>query len=377
MGKSDNGAADKKILRRALEITIRIGVVLLLLAWCFEIVRPFIGPVFWGIIIAVAAYPGFIWLRSVLGGRDGLAAIVFSLLALALLIVPSVLLTETLVNGVQQLAGRLMDGSLTIPPPPERVGSWPVVGEPIADFWTLASENLDLAAKEAGPQLRAAGGWLVSMAAAVGFGLLQFIFAIIIAGVLLANAAGGHRSAYAIATRLAGEEGPRYADLAQSTVRSVARGILGVALIQSMLAGLGFLVVGIPAAGLLALLCLVLAIVQIGVGLIVIPTVIYVFSVADPLPAVAFLIWSIFVIVLDNVLKPLLLGRGVKVPMIVIFVGAIGGFLASGIIGLFVGSVVLALGYTLFVAWLNQGKAGEDTAAVEIEGTSSITAPSS
>jgi len=367
MHPSDNAAADKKILSRALEITIRIGVVLLLVAWCFEIVRPFIGPVFWGIIIAVAAYPGYIWLRSVLGERDRLAAVLFSLLALALLIVPSVLLADTLVQGVQQLASRLMDGSLKIPPPPENVSSWPIIGAPIADFWTLASENLEKAISKAGPQLSSAGGWLLSMAAAAGFGLLQFIFAIIISGVLLVNAAGGHRSAYAIARRLAGEEGPRYADLAQSTVRSVARGILGVALIQSILAGLGFLAVGIPAAGFLALLCLVLAVIQIGVGLIMIPSVIYVFSVQDTLTAVVFLIWSIFVTLLDNVLKPLLLGRGVKVPMIVIFVGAIGGFLASGIIGLFVGSVVLALGYTLFVAWLNHDSA-VDAAAVEKPG---------
>ena len=138
------------------------------------------------------------------------------------------------------------------------------------------------------------------------------MLAIIIAAVLLANARGGGRAAYAIATRFAGERGRDYAELGQATVRSVARGILGVALIQSLLAGLGFLAVGIPGAGLLALLCLLLAVVQIGPALVLIGTVIYVFSTADTLTAVVFLIWSIFVGVRDNILKPMLVGRGVK-----------------------------------------------------------------
>ena len=138
----------------------------------------------------------------------------------------------------------------------------------------------------------------------------------------------------------------------RATIRSVARGILGVALIQSLLAGLGFLVIGVPAAGLWALLCLLLAVVQIGILPVLIPVLVYVFSTADTLPAVMFLLWSIFVGGLDNVLKPILLGRGVNVPMAVIFVGAIGGFLLSGIIGLFVGSVILVLGYQVFLVWL-------------------------
>ncbi|MGZ8371319.1 MAG: AI-2E family transporter, partial [Caulobacteraceae bacterium] len=181
---------------------------------------------------------------------------------------------------------------------------------------------------------------------------------IVIAAVFLARAQFSHEVATAIATRLAGERGVEYADLAGATIRSVARGILGVALIQSLLAGLGFLAVGLPAAGFLALLCLLLAVIQIGVGPIVIPVIIYVFATADTLTAILFLIWSVVVIVSDNILKPMLMGRGVQVPLIIIFVGAIGGFLTSGIVGLFVGAVVLALGYTLFLAWLQDGSDG-------------------
>ncbi len=357
MTASNRAEKDKAFFNRALEATIRIGLLALLVAWCFEIVRPFVIPVFWGMIIAVAAYPGYRWLEAKLGDRNVVAAVAITILGLVLLIGPTVLLGGTMVDSAQALAEELSDGTLTIPPPPGKVTHWPVIGESLYGFWALASTNLEEALGQVGPYLKTAGSWLVSMAAGAGLGIVQFIFAIIIAGALLANAQGGHDAARAIATRLAGERGPEFADVAQATVRSVARGILGVALIQSILAGLGFLAVGLPAAGLLALICLLLAVVQIGLLPILIPVVIHVFATADPVTAVIFLIWCGFVGLIDNVLKPLLLGRGASVPMVVIFVGAIGGFLAHGIIGLFVGAVILSLGYTLFLAWLNEGGA--------------------
>jgi predicted PurR-regulated permease PerM len=346
---------DKAFLRKALEATIRIGLVVLLVLWCFEIVKPFIVPVIWGIIIAVATYPGYRRLCVALGERRGLAATVVALLMLVLLIGPTIILADTLVAGARQLAEGLSDGTLQIPPPPASVAEWPLIGTPLFEFWGHASLNLASALNEIGPQLKVVGGWLLSAAGGVGLGVVLFVFAIVIAGILLANAESSSEAADSIATRLVGEQGSKYADLARTTVRGVARGILGVALIQSILAGLGFLAIGLPAAGLLALLCLVLAVIQVGVGPIMIPAVIYVFATADPLPAVLFLIWGVFVGVLDNFLKPILLGRGAQVPMAVIFVGAIGGFLAHGIIGLFVGAVVLSLGYTLFRAWLGEG----------------------
>jgi predicted PurR-regulated permease PerM len=352
MTTSDSSSHDKLFLSRALEATIRIGLILLLAAWCFQIVQPFIIPVVWGIIIATATYPAYRWLEGALGGRRGIAATLFTLLMMVILITPTLKLAETLVNGSSLLSGYLEGESLRIPPPPESIANWPIIGEPLAGFWSLASENLGAALQQIAPQLKAFGGWLLKAAAGAGLGILMFVVAIIIAGALLAHAQGGHRAAYAIATRLAGDRGADFADLAEATVRSVAQGILGVALIQSLLAGIGFLAVGLPGAGLWALLCLLLAVVQIGIGLVVVPIVIYVFYTADTLTAVLFLIWCTPLTVLDNILKPLLLGRGVNVPMVVIFVGAIGGFLTSGIIGLFVGSVILALGYTLFVAWL-------------------------
>lgn len=205
------------------------------------------------------------------------------------------------------------------------------------------------------PQLKKYGIPVLSAAAGAGIGILKFVVSIIIAGVLLTNDVGGSRVARAIATRLTGERGPGIVEMAGATVRSVALGIVGVALIQSLLAGIGFLAVGVPGAGLWALVVLILAVVQLPTFLVLVPIIIYVFSTSSVGVAVVFAIWSILVGMCDAFLKPLLMGRGVDVPMLVIFIGAIGGFMRSGIIGLFVGAIVLALGYKLFIAWLNEG----------------------
>lgn len=363
MVKDENlSVSDARFVNRAVEAALRIGVLLLLVAWCFDIIRPFVTAVAWAAIIATAVYPVYHRLEQALGGRRGPAAVLFTLFMLVVFIVPIVLLSGTMVETAQQLSADLSDGTLSIPPPPEKVATWRFIGEPLYDFWSLASENLAEALQKVSPQLKALGSWSLSLVASAGLGILQFLLAILIAGALLANAGKGARITHAIAARLAGPRGPEFADLAQDTVRSVARGILGVALIQSLIAGLGFLVVGLPAPGLLSLICLLLAVVQLGILPVLLPAVIYVFSTADTLTASLFLAWCLFAGVIDNILKPLLLGRGVRVPMLVIFVGAIGGLVASGIIGLFVGAVVLALSYTLFQAWLHEAPGGASAA---------------
>lgn len=367
---------DRAFLNRVMEAGIRLGVVFLLLALCFQIIRPFIIPVVWGVIIAIAGHAGYQRLGSALGDRPRLAAVLFTILMLVVLIVPATMLLGTLVEGARGLATDLSDGTLTIPPPPGAVASWPLIGEPLSELWTLASQNVGEALQEVGPQLKALGKWLLSAAAGAGLGLLQFTVAIIIAGFLLVHTTEGGRTARAILTRLSGQRGADFADLAGATIRSVARGILGVALLQSLLAGLGFMAVELPAAGLWALLCLLLSVAQIGVFPVLIPAVIYVFSTGDNVTGVLFTIWCILVGFTDNVLKPILLGRGVRIPMLVIFVGAIGGFLSMGIIGLFVGSVILALGYKLFLAWLHEqtatGAEAESTAAAALRSESGL-----
>ncbi len=356
MSSGDGWDRREGFVGTAVEATIRIGFVVLLAAWCFQIVRPFVGIVTWGAILALAGRQGYVRIAGALGGRRGLAAALFTLLALVLLAVPTVLLSGTFVEGARKLAGQLSGGTLHIPPPPDSVAGWPLVGEPLARFWTLASENLKDALAQVQPQLKALGAWLLAAAASFGLQVLQFVLSIVIAGVLLAHSEGAADAAEAVATRIVGRRGPELTRLADATVRSVARGIIGVALIQSALAGIGFLAAGVPGAGLWALICLVLAIVQIGPAVVLLGAIVYVFSTAGTLTAVLFLVWCVFVGLLDNVLKPILLGRGVNVPMVVIFLGAIGGFLAMGLIGLFVGSIVLVLGYTLFLAWLAEAR---------------------
>ena len=237
------------------------------------------------------------------------------------------------------------------------------IGEPIAKTWTLVSQDLEEALRQASPLLKGFGSWLLSAAAGAGLALLQFVLAILISGAFLANSEAAGRMTQAVARRLAGEPGLEFARVAEQTVRSVASGILGVALIQALLAGLGFLVAGVPAAGLLTLICLLFGVIQLGVVIVLIPVVIYLFSTADTVTAVGFLIWAILVAPVDNILKPLLLGRGVDVPMLIVFVGAIGGFLNDGIIGLFIGAVVLALGYKLFFAWVTEGSPADGLAS--------------
>ena len=355
MAASNQPSDDRAFVKRATEATIQIGLVVLLAYWCFRIFQPFFDTIVWGIIIAVAIHPLYRRLNSALGGRDKLAATGLTLLTLILLIVPTILLSETLFDAVKGLSTGLHEGTLHVPPPPEKVRSWPIMGERLYKTWNLASTNLQAALSGMVPQLKAFGSWFLGAVAGTGASILKFVLSIIIAGVLLAKAGQGHQAAQALGNRLAGQQGDELVDLAAETVRSVTQGILGVALIQSILGGLGCLVAGVPGAGLWALLILLLAVVQLPPLLILGPIIIYVFSTADTVTAVLFTIWSVLVGASDTFLKPLLLGRGVQVPMVVVFIGAIGGFITSGIIGLFVGATILTLGYKLFQAWLHEG----------------------
>lgn len=350
----DRPAPDKSHLNRAVEVFIHFGLIFLLAVACLRILSPFLAVVAWGLIIAIAGYPGFCRLRKLLGGRGGFASVVFSVLLLSILIVPIALLAQTLVDGFQALALRLHNETLMIPPPSPTIATWPLIGKPLSDLWSLASNNLSAALRSFAPQLKAVANGLMSAATGVGLGALQFFISILIAGFLLANSSQGAKVSRKLAIRIFGDKGAEFEALAGATIRSVTNGILGVALIQSLLAGLGFLAVRLPGAGLWALIFLVAAVLQVGT-IVLIPTVIYIFATASTFKAIAFLIWCIVVGLMDNVLKPLLLGRGVPVPIVIVFLGAIGGFLAMGIIGLFVGPILVSVGYKLFLAWLDEG----------------------
>jgi predicted PurR-regulated permease PerM len=353
---TDTNQASNQVtfVANALEAFIRIGVVGLLALWCFKIGRPFIQIILWGIIIAVALRPTHRKIQSVLNDRDKLAAALITLFALVLVITVGVMLSGTLIDGAKELSFKIKEGTLAVPPVPQNVTSWPIIGKPLYKAWKLASVNLAAAVSKFTPQLTAFSHWLLSNAARTGVGILKFIVSIFIAGVFLAKADSGYEAARTIGTRLAGGQGQELVDLAASTLRSVVKGILGVAVIQSFLAGVGCLVAGVPGAGLWALLVLIVAVAQLPTLLVLGPIVVYVFSKASVGTAVLFTLWSLFVGLCDNFLKPILLGRGVQVPMIIVFIGAIGGFISSGIIGLFIGAIVFVVGYQLFLAWLRQ-----------------------
>jgi predicted PurR-regulated permease PerM len=347
-------AEDRAYLNRAVEASIRIALIALLVLWCFEVMRPFLHPIVWGIILAIAIHPAYRRLGRAMGGRERLSATLLVVGALLLLIVPSIMITTSLVESATELAGKLHEGKVKIPPPPAVVADWPVVGDRLHGLWATASGNLEAALGQITPQLKAIGHWILSRGATAGFGIVMFALSIVIAGVLLSYGERATDTARRLARRLVQERGDELVKLTGDTVQSVTRGILGVALIQAFLAGIGLLAAGVPAAGLWALLVLLMAVVQIPVTLLLVPIIVYVFATSSMVVAVPFAIWTLAVSLIDNVLKPMLLGRGVDVPMLVIFIGAIGGFVLEGIIGLFVGAVVLAIGYTLFKAWLEE-----------------------
>lgn len=335
-----------------IEPALRIGALFLVIYWVTLIVAPFIPAIMWAIIIAVACYPLFVWLSAALGGREKTAATLITVFALILIILPATWLGQASVEWGTAQAQKINEGTLTIPTPPDRVAEWPLIGERVYEYWTLASTNLEAAVSQAESQLRSVGEWLLRTVAGVGMGILQFALSIIIAGVLLANAATGSEFAGRIFGRLIPGSGDSFVVLAEQTIRSVAAGVIGVALIQGALIGAGLLLMGVPGTPILITAVVLLGIVQLPATLVTIPVLIWVWGSQETLPALLFTIYIIPAGLADNVLKPLLLGRGVEAPMLVIFIGAIGGFILSGIIGLFVGAVVLVLAYTLFEAWL-------------------------
>ena len=337
--------------RRALDVSIHVGLIVLLATACLVILKPFLPLIMWGIVIAIAIYPGYRKLRSLLGGRATLSAVVCSLVLLAVLIVPVALLTETVIEGIQSLIAQIRSGTLSVPPPPASVGNWPLIGPPLLRVWNMASTNLTGLLQSLAPQIKALVPGLLSASAGIGLTVVQFVLSILAAGVLLATSSSCASVSRSLSNRLFGAQGPEFEELAASTIRSVTNGILGVAVIQSICAGLGFLVVRMPGAGLWTIVFLFAAVLQVG-ALVLIPAVIYVFAIASTTKAVVFLLWCLVVGLMDNVLKPMLLGRGVAVPIAVVFLGAIGGFMTLGIIGLFVGAIVLSVGYKLFLAWL-------------------------
>jgi predicted PurR-regulated permease PerM len=339
---------------KAVSVSLKIGFVALLLILSYLILKPFLVMVLWAIIIAVGIYPIFRRLSSHLGNRDKLASVLIGLAASAIIIVPSILLLGSTINSIKTINAKYEAGTLSISPPSKDVAEWPVVGKPIYETWKLASVNLDAALKALEPQIKKYGPKIVEGVAGLGGTILLSIISIVIACVLVLKSESSEKTAQKVFKLCIGKDGEEFTHLAGSTIRSVVQGVLGVAIIQSAAAGILMRVFGMPAAGLLALVVLIVAIMQIPLILILLPVSIYGFSMMGTTPAVIFLVLSVLISISDTFLKPLFLGRGVDVPMLVILLGAIGGMMAFGILGLFVGAVILATAYKIYQILTNE-----------------------
>lgn len=351
---AEESMEDKNFQRNMVSSFIQIASVTLLVGYCLLIVAPFAGIIVWGIILAVAIYPLFLTLSAILGQQPKSAATVIVLVGLAILLVPGWLIVDSTMDSAKSLQHNISEGGLTIPPPRENVKEWPVIGPKVYEGWAAGSENLQAFLGKFESQVKRAGEWLFHVAAGLVSGLLHFVASIIIAGVFLLFADKGYATSVAISERISPGRGKHLTDLSVATIRSVTNGVLGVALIQAALAGIGFALIGVPAAGVLTVVILITAIIQIPAILIMLPIIIWVFSFAGAGAATVFAIYSIAVALSDNVLKPLLLGRGVDLPVLIVLLGAIGGMIQFGVIGLFIGAVLLGLGYRILSDWIWQ-----------------------
>ncbi len=339
------------------DVAIRLALIALVVYWSFILLRPFIAILIWSAILSVALYPIYLLLKRAFGGRATPAAFLLTTIALIVILGPISTLVVALVDNLTSIAERVSQDTLKVPPPPPYVAEWPLIGGPLSSFWQTASLGLDQALASIEPQLRGAALKLLEVIGGIGLGVLQFTVAIIIAGFTYSRASRIQKSLKTFAMRAAPAIGESFVGLAGETVRSVARGVVGISLLQAILFGIGALAAGIPLAGLWTFLALVLAIVQVGPGLVIIPVLIFAWSTMETLSAVILTGYLVPVMLLDNVLKPIVMGRGLPVPVLVIFIGVIGGTMAHGLIGLFVGPIVLSLGYELGRAWINLGAA--------------------
>lgn len=335
-----------------LEFALRLGALALLLYWAFVLVRPFISVIIWSVVIVIALYPAYERLARAMRGRRRLAAALLTILSFVIVVGPAVWFALGLIDSVQALAQTLDPAGLTLPPPPDWVRHWPLIGEPLHQFWQLASTNLRAALVQIAPQLKPVGAVLVRIAGDTGTGILRFFVALAVAGFLFPIGPRLAEEFRLFARRLAAERGEEFVELAGATIRSVLLGVIGISALQALLAGMGFLVAGIPGAGLLTIAVLLLGIAQIGPTIALLGTVIWAWTAMEANAALMFTAYMLLVGVIDNVLRPFVMTRGGHAPMPIVLIGVIGGTLTYGITGLFLGPVVLAVLWKLLLTWI-------------------------
>jgi predicted PurR-regulated permease PerM len=344
---------------------IRIGALGLLAYWCLILVEPFMTIVAWSIVFAVALYPVFVWTAVRLSGHRALAAAAITIVSLLVILGPATWLGLSLIGTLRFLIDQFGDGSIVVPPPPDAVKSWPLIGETVYETWYLASTNLKALLLGIAPQLKSLGGSLLGAAGSTGLNILKFIVAVVVSGFLFIPGPALAQSAKKLLHLVAAKRGEEFIDLAGATIRNVSRGVIGVSVLQTLLVGIGLMVAGVPAAGLLSFLVLLLGIVQFP-SLILAPLVIWSWITMETTAALLFSAYMVPVSLLDNILRPLVMAQGLNVPLPVILIGVIGGTLAHGVIGLFVGPIVLSVAWQLLIFWLDEATDGS-TNEIDVE----------
>ena len=340
---------------RLLDVLIRAGLIGVLAVLCYIVFAPFLTLMVWALILAVALYPLHRSLARRLGGKQGLAATIVVISGGLLIVTPTALLMNSFGSSIHDFVGAVRDNTLEIPAPRESIQEWPIVGKRIHDVWSKAHTDLPGLVESMQPKIGELARKALSIVASIGLGILQFLASFIVAGILMAYGEAGARGSRAIFERIIGiERGASFARLSTATIRAVAQGIIGIAFVQAILVGLALLLAGVPWAGVLAAITLVLSVAQVPALIVILPAIGYIWSSGNYSngAAIAYTIVLLLSGMADNVLKPLMLGRGVDAPMPVILIGALGGMATGGIGGMFVGATLLTLGYQIFMSWV-------------------------
>jgi predicted PurR-regulated permease PerM len=350
-----NEAAD--FLRdRFIERVILLTLLAFLVFACVQIVRPFIGPLLWGIIITVSTWPLYRRLLVQLGGRKKIAATIMSVGLLVVLVVPISMLVESLAEGIAAVAGLLRDlTTVRLPPPPGWLVTLPVIGGTLDLQWREAMVDLPASLEQLRPYIGTAASLGLSLGAGLGVAAIQFVIAVIIAGILYVTGETAVKVLQRFVVRIGGEHHLGLIDVAAQTIRGVAAGVIFTAFLQAVLLALGLAVVGAPGPILLGFLTFFLLVLQLPNFFVWVPVVIWLGYRGETGLAIFLFIWGFFVVsTIDNFIRPYLISQGAKLPLLLIFVGVIGGLLAYGFIGLFIGATLLGVGYTLFLSWLDE-----------------------
>lgn len=346
---------------------IRIGLIVGLGALCFQALSPFLRLIVWSIILAITIYPLHQALARRIGGKQGLTSTILVLVGITLIVVPTWLLMNSFADSIHGFIGAVQQNTLQIPEAREGVKKVPIVGNKIHGAWSKAHADLPGLVQSMQPKIGELARDAIGMVANIAKTMLLFLASFIVASIVMAYGESGSRTGRAFMTRIAGPaRGETLTKLSVATIRAVALGVIGVATIQAILIGLALMLAGIRVAGVLAIIALVLGIAQVPALIITLPVIIYIWASGDYSTGSAIMHSIILLVagVSDNVLKPLMLGRGVDVPMPVVLLGALGGMASGGILGMFVGATGLALGYEIFRHWIANTSAADAASEV-------------